>query len=386
MSRPTVNDITRAAGVSLATVDRVLNGRPGVRQSTIDRVNAAIDEIGYVRDVAAANLARGRQYRFAFILPRSGSAFVAQLAAAVRAASGTSLAERTGLSVVEVPPEDPHRLVAALRGIDGSRTDGVAILADETPHLRDEVRRLGERGVRVVALVSDLPNTARDHFVGIDNVAAGRTAGVLMGRFLLGRPASPPTPPPTASSGAAPGASSGAIVTLANSMLSREAVERRRGFDEVLVERFPSLAVLPTIEVHDDPATVRDVLHRVLERRGDVVGLYALGTGHRGMIEALRAHRERHGTGGGTEGGGGRGDIVALAHDLTPALRGALEDGTVDAVISQNVEHIVRSAIRVLRAKCDHQPIVASQERIRIEIVLRENLVAEGDAEDEGVG
>jgi len=56
ISKPTVNDIARVAGVSLATVDRVLNGRSGVRSLTIAKVNKAIDELGYVRDTAAANL------------------------------------------------------------------------------------------------------------------------------------------------------------------------------------------------------------------------------------------------------------------------------------------------------------------------------------------
>ena len=44
---PTVNDIARVAGVSLATVDRVLNGRPGVRSSTVEKVQKAIAELGY---------------------------------------------------------------------------------------------------------------------------------------------------------------------------------------------------------------------------------------------------------------------------------------------------------------------------------------------------
>ena len=69
--RPTVHDIAAAAGVSLATVDRVLNQRPGVRHVTREKVETAIREIGYVRDVAAANLAKGRTYSFVFIVPAS---------------------------------------------------------------------------------------------------------------------------------------------------------------------------------------------------------------------------------------------------------------------------------------------------------------------------
>ena len=77
--KPTVNDIARVAGVSLATVDRVLNARPGVRQVTVDRVNDAIAKLGYVRDTAAANLARRRVYRLLFILPETTNEFVAAL-------------------------------------------------------------------------------------------------------------------------------------------------------------------------------------------------------------------------------------------------------------------------------------------------------------------
>ena len=75
MGKPTVHDIAKEAGVSLATVDRVLNRRPGVRTATVARVQAAIDKLGYVRDLSAANLARGRLYRLAFVLPDRKSQF-----------------------------------------------------------------------------------------------------------------------------------------------------------------------------------------------------------------------------------------------------------------------------------------------------------------------
>ena len=60
MSRPTTKDLAKVAGVSLATIDRVLNARPGVRQATVERVNKAVKEINFVRDFSAANLARSK--------------------------------------------------------------------------------------------------------------------------------------------------------------------------------------------------------------------------------------------------------------------------------------------------------------------------------------
>ncbi|MEO8685736.1 MAG: LacI family DNA-binding transcriptional regulator, partial [Devosia sp.] len=67
--RPTAKDLAKAAGVSLATIDRVLNDRPNVSKKAADRVAEAIERIGFVRNPAAVNLARNTTYRFRFILP-----------------------------------------------------------------------------------------------------------------------------------------------------------------------------------------------------------------------------------------------------------------------------------------------------------------------------
>ena len=67
-------------------------------------------------------------------------------------------------------------------------------------------------------------------------------------------------------------------------------------------------------------------------------------------------------------------DQVLIAHELTPHNRAALEALEIDAVITQNVGHLVRSAVRVLRAKCDGVNFMESQEQIRIDVILKENL------------
>jgi LacI family transcriptional regulator len=339
--RPTVNDIAREAGVSLATVDRVMNARPGVRAQTVARVQDAIARLGYVRDVAAANLARRQVHRVAFVLPDGRSAFLQALAAAAEGATARALFDRMAVRVIRVSPFDPTAYVRALDGLLALGVDGVAVMAPETPQVRDAIRRVHDAGVAVAALVSDQPAAPRDRFVGIDNVQAGRTAAALLGRFM--------------------GSSEGRVLVLAGSMLSRDHIERRRGFEQVMAERFPGLAILPSIEGRDDAATVERLLPAALEALAPVGGIYSIGAGNRGLIAVL----ERSGLAG---------RMPVVVHDLTPHVRAALVSGTVDACITQDVGHIVRSALRVLRAKAEGTPIDPAQEAIRIEILIRENL------------
>lgn len=341
MSRPTVNDIAREAGVSLATVDRVLNARPGVRAKTVSAVQDAVARLGYVRDMAAANLARQRRYRMVAALPDGDSQFVETLAEALTEAAHSAVTTRMELDITRYPAEDAHALAALLGRMAPQDVAGVAVMAPETPVLRDAIRGLKSKGIPVIALASDLPSTERDHFVGIDSRAAGRTAAVLMGRFA----------------GAAPGQ----ILAVAQSMQLRDAIERRRGFDEVMLADFPGLEVLPTLETHGSDATLRAVVTEALRHARDVRGIYLLGAGHRALAATLADL-------------GLTGRFVVIGHELTPHTRRALLAGHIDAIITQNLGHLARSTLRVLRAKADHAPIDEAQEQSRVEIVLRENL------------
>ena len=66
--------------------------------------------------------------------------------------------------------------------------------------------------------------------------------------------------------------------------------------------------------------------------------------------------------------------MVWIAHELTQHTRRFLVRGTLDAIINQDPGHEARSAARVLLAHCSGEPISPDQERIRIDIFLRDNL------------
>ena len=341
--RPTTKDLARTAGVSLATVDRVLNSRAGVRQETVDAVTAAVERLGFVRNLSAANLARGRTYRFEFLLPLHGDQFLDSVVARVDEARHAFAAEFVDLRVSRRISDDPHQIARLLSGIDLETLDGIALMAPESPQVRDATARLRERGVQVVHFGSG-PPTGLD-FVGVDNRAAGATAGRLMGRFCQG---------PNWQKG-------GEILVITETMNARDSLERRQGFDRVLTRDYPGLTALPSLETHGDPARTRAVVRTACAGHPQIIGAYVLSSESRPALEAIAEAASLM-------------DLTIIAHERTPFSEGWLLDGRLDAVIAQNPGHLVRSAIRVLRARCDDREPIASQEEIRIEILLAENL------------
>lgn len=340
MSRPTVKDIAKHAEVSLATVDRVLNGRAGVRKATIDRVFKTIEEIGYVRDIDAANLARRREYKLAFVLAEGDNRFSTAVENKINEVISGPVADRTVLELIKAPEDDLHKVAAILNSLGKKNYDGIAVMAPETPLVRDAIRHLKETGLAVVTLVSDLPDSGRDQYVGIDNIAAGRIAGFLMSSFL--------------------GKQGGKVLITSGSMRLRDSVERRLGFDAYMLEKNQHVNALPTLEGHSSAEILTDAVGNALKANPDIRGFYSAGAGITTLLALLRES--------------GRADTFVIAHDLTPQTREGLENETIDAVISQDVGHMIRSAIRVLKAVSDGTEIDAAQELIRIDIVLKENL------------
>ncbi len=342
--RMTLADVAREAAVSLATVDRVINRRGGVSARTVQRVEQALIRLGYRPDPVAARLARGITYRFCFVLPTGSNTFMGMLAEQVEQAKAWLAEQRAFLDLVRVDVFDPLALAAALDGLQ-EKYQGVAVVALDHPAVREAIDALVDRGTAVVTLVSDVPSSKRQRYVGINNSSAGRTAGTLMGRFA--------------------GLRKGPVGMIVGSLALRDHAERQFGFQQVIAAEYPGLQVLPASEGRDDAAQTRVVAEKLLRAHPDLVGIYSAGAGNRGIVEALEAAAKT---------GTVLRKPIFIAHELTPFSRKFLMRGIQDAAINQDPGHEARSAARILLAHCQDLPIVADQERIRIDIFVRDNL------------
>ena len=332
--RATITDIARESGVSTATVDRVLNDRPGVKTAMRARVLSAAERLGYLLPASAKIPA---PVDVSIVLPGGTNTFIALLAQHLEVTA--ELRGDLRLHIHSIEGFNPDALAAKLDELQ-DRTDAIGVIALDHPTVREALRAVAAAGTPVVTLVSDISNVPRLDYVGIDNRAAGRLAGHLLGRFI--------------------GLGEGQVALFAGSLSYRGHEEREMGFRHVLAEDFPGLKTVEFCESHDDvERTYRDA-RALLERFERLAGIYNIGAGNRGIARALEeAGRDR--------------SVVYIGHELTPHTRRFLISGTMDAVIDQNPRVEARDALqRLVQAvrSTPGQPLPP----VRIQAIFKENI------------
>ena len=173
-----VREIAQQSGLSEATVDRVLNERPGVRENTRAEVMQAISDLDKQR--AQLRLS-GRRYLIDVVMQtpqRFSDAFRAAVEAELPAFAPAMVRARFHLWEAG----STGQMVEALARLRGSH--GVILKAQDEPEVAEAIDRLVEGGLPVVTYATDVPGSARCSYVGIDNHGAGVTAAYLMDQWL----------------------------------------------------------------------------------------------------------------------------------------------------------------------------------------------------------
>ena len=298
--RPTVSDLASAAGVSIATVDRVLNQRHPVREGTADRVMRAAESIGY----HATSLLKQRlrvdvpQRTLGFLLQKR-DAFYQQLAEDLQAATRDATSLR-GKPIIEFVSElSPATIAERLRHL-GEQADAVALVSVDHPYVSQAIEALRTRCVPTFAILSDLTAEARAGFIGRDNRKEGRTAAWMIAKTAR-RPGKV------------------GIIVGSHRYLCQETAEI--SFRAYFREHASNFDVLEPLTNLEDARIAHVAMRNMMATNPDLVGLYICGGGMEGVVAAAREEPTHD-------------PVAIVCNELTPKTRAGLIEGVLTAVIA----------------------------------------------------
>lgn len=317
---PTISEIARVSGVGSATVDRVLNERGGVREVTRQKVLDAVERLTRHAE-SGPDLSKQSSVRVTFLV-ESGATFNRTLQEASEAYCRDNNTIAYRFASTPTSDVDPIKFAQQIERA-AEESDGLVVVAREDLTINRAIRSVTARGVPVVCITTDLPNSSRLTYVGNEQSNAGATAAYLMGR-LVGR---------------VPG-----NILLVYSAPYRSQEEREIGFRRVLRAEFPKLEIVERVNSKDEPDYIYQSIAKYIDEHGPPAGVYGVSGGNTGIAQVLRDK-------------GLKESVVFIGHELNANSHALLETGGMDFVISHDYAREVALSVRAIEAHLNGEPV-----------------------------
>ncbi|WP_416410373.1 LacI family DNA-binding transcriptional regulator [Pantoea sp. App145] len=342
MSKITMNAIAAAAGVGVATVDRVLNRRAPVRAATEQKVLEAASRMGYRADlmpllhpgepVSAVSL------RMGFILLAKSYSFYQSLTDALRAQAQPLHPAGSEPQFFWHDIDDVDAVVASLHTL-AQQVDAIGLVALDHPLIRRAIESISRQGVKVYALFSNFSPCGHAGYFGLDNQKAGRTAG-WMTTHLLHQP--------------------GPVAVLVGDhrFTCQESCEI--SFRSYLREQDSTRRVLEPLKTHESIEGGYQATRRLLDDHADLALIFAPCGGVEGVIRALREQPQRR--------------VALICHGPVSDGDLALIDGTITVMLRHRIEDLALTLVQTLQQQQAGGHEHFTQVTLPFDIVTRENL------------
>jgi LacI family transcriptional regulator len=336
---PGIREIAKALGTSIGTVDRALHGRSGVSARTKARVLRMAQQLGYKPNIAARSLKLNRNLRIAAVLPREIAAFFDPLREGIRGAADETVGTQLTLDFIDYPRLGSGDR-AALENAAAKHYDGILFVPFRPRDLADVMRRIVGRGIPMLCVASDAPDSGRIGCVTVDAYTSGALAAELLSHKLQ-------VP--------------SRVATITGELATFDHAEKLRGFAASLAMLAPQLTLLPVVETHESPEDAYRQTVALLRSKARPDAIYISTANSLPVLRALEENKLL-----------GRVQVITtdLFHELVPLL----ESGKVLATLYQRPEAQGKVAFETLIGHLMDKDKAVRTHRFAPHIILRSNL------------
>jgi LacI family transcriptional regulator len=319
----TLKQIAAQAGVSKATVDRALHGRGAVHAQTQRRIDQAIRDLELQE---RTRLASGRTIPFDVILhtPERFSRLVCN-ALIDEMSHFSSFQLRLRFHCVETITTNEMRKLMMKCANDSY---GIILKAENNAVISKTIEELQKHRIPVVTLVTDVPDSKRLRYVGMDNISAGMTAAYLMSQWIKEAELDV------------------AVVLSSQNFLGEE--QRVQGFCQGLRSMLPSVNPVWVSEGYGVDGMTFDVMLDALNRHPNLKAVYCVGGGNAAVLRAFKQ--------------AGREVLSYIGHDVDEENRFLLNDRKLNAVIQHDLQSDAREVFRTLLTFHGFLPVIDHSE------------------------
>lgn len=337
--RATIQDLAEKAGVSVSTIDRILNGRDKVRAATAERVLAAAEELEFYALPALRTRLRVDQpkVRLGFLLQQSHRTFYRLIAEALSEAAAAS-PEPVDVLVEHLDDLTPESVADRMIKL-GEDVQAIAVITAEHARVSGAIESLSARGVPTYGLISELTAGCGTGYIGLDNWRVGRTAGWAITGLSKRE---------------------GKVGILVGNHRYRCQELNETGFRSYCREHAPGFSLLEPLQTFEDNTVAREVTEQLLRRESDLVGLYVSGGGMKGVLQALKGSERSP-------------SVIVVGHEFTDHTRDGLMDNKLSMVFAHPIKRLAAEAIAQM-----HRDVLAgsapSKRILNFEIYGPENI------------
>ncbi|HXW57505.1 MAG TPA: substrate-binding domain-containing protein [Candidatus Cybelea sp.] len=306
--------IAHMANVSIGTVDRALHGRGGINEKTRERILQIARQIGYTPNLAARALSIARAgARIGVCIPREIRFFYDQLWSGVL--EEAKQVSQLGIDFVHRPV---HALgegdTKAFTELVDEGVNGIVLTAGNPRELKSLIDDAETKGIRVLCVSADAPESRRSSVVCVEPYGNGCLAGELMGKFL-------------------PLGSKVAIV--AGRLTAEDHRKKTDGFSEAFPKHCLGGKIAAVTEGHEDEDESFQKTFDLLRRIPELAGIYVNTANCLPVCRALGARNLS-------------GKVKLITSGLFLAMSPYFKRGTIAASIYQHPHRQGRIAVRLM--------------------------------------